>query len=458
MLYAQRPRRPAASPRQRQSAADESHGGGCGCSAGGVIRGGRRPRGRPGALRSRGAAARTASAACCDARPQSPPSSARRSAPRSTTSEEREALPDAAVARLARLRQPDRRRRSARGRDRARPRLGRRDRRPALRAARRPDRQGVRARHDRRDARPRPRATSARPGVENVEFLKGTIEDIPLPDDSVDVVISNCVINLSGDKPRVLREAARVLRPGGRFAVSDVVADADMDEATRARHAQWTGCIAGALTREEFDAQLARRGPERRRDPARRTACTSTPASAIVRARKLRDDRPRDDRSSTTPRRSTATGRTSQWSPFDDRPRRATASSGRELDDDRPGARALRAVVADGRRGADHDEVLRPRRRARQRGGGDVPRHPAGRRGAPHAVLRPLPGRGRRRPATIAAHVDRAREQVSPTPSGRSSTRRSSQAHERLVAAPGDLPRRSGSSRSTTWSSRAPSA
>jgi arsenite methyltransferase len=93
-------------------------------------------------------------------------------------------------------------------------------------------------------------------GVSNVEFLKGEIEDIPLPDESVDVVISNCVINLSGDKPRVLREAARVLRRGGRFAVSDVIADPDMDEATRASIAKWTGCIAGALTRAEFEQAL----------------------------------------------------------------------------------------------------------------------------------------------------------------------------------------------------------
>jgi arsenite methyltransferase len=93
-------------------------------------------------------------------------------------------------------------------------------------------------------------------GVDNVEFLKGTIEEVPLPDDAVDVVISNCVINLSGDKPSVFREAARVLRAGGRFAVSDIVADDGMDEETRRNMAQWTGCIAGALTQEEFRREL----------------------------------------------------------------------------------------------------------------------------------------------------------------------------------------------------------
>ena len=92
------------------------------------------------------------------------------------------------------------------------------------------------------------RRNATEAGVTNVEFLKGHIESIPLPDAAVDVVISNCVINLSTDKAAVLREVGRVLRPGGRFAVSDVVADADMDEATRADMAQWTGCIAGALT------------------------------------------------------------------------------------------------------------------------------------------------------------------------------------------------------------------
>jgi arsenite methyltransferase len=104
------------------------------------------------------------------------------------------------------------------------------------------------------------RANAAQAGVANVEFVKGYIEAIPLPDDSVDVVISNCVINLSADKPTVLREAARVLRPGGRLAVSDVIADAGMDEATRADMAQWTGCIAGALTRDELERGLAAAG------------------------------------------------------------------------------------------------------------------------------------------------------------------------------------------------------
>ncbi|HMT04097.1 MAG TPA: arsenite methyltransferase [Solirubrobacterales bacterium] len=99
-------------------------------------------------------------------------------------------------------------------------------------------------------------------GVENVEFLQGEIEQIPLPDSSVDVIISNCVINLSGDKPQVLREAARVLRPGGQFAVTDVIADPDMDEETRADMKEWTGCIAGALTDEEFERDLIAAGFE----------------------------------------------------------------------------------------------------------------------------------------------------------------------------------------------------
>jgi arsenite methyltransferase len=104
------------------------------------------------------------------------------------------------------------------------------------------------------------RANAREAGLRNAEFIKGYIEDIPLGDDSVDAVISNCVINLAADKSEVLREAARVLRPGGRFAVSDVLADLDMDEATRSDMQQWTGCIAGALTRTEYEAALASAG------------------------------------------------------------------------------------------------------------------------------------------------------------------------------------------------------
>ena len=100
-------------------------------------------------------------------------------------------------------------------------------------------------------------------GVENVEFLKGEMENIPLPDNSVDVVISNCVINLSADKSRVLREAFRVLKPGGRFAVSDVVARGEVPEAVRKSMMLWVGSIAGALEEQEYIAKLAAAGFER---------------------------------------------------------------------------------------------------------------------------------------------------------------------------------------------------
>ena len=104
------------------------------------------------------------------------------------------------------------------------------------------------------------RRNAADAGVDNVEFLQGYLEDIPLPDDSVDVVISNCVINLAADKSVVLAEAARVLRPGGRLAFADVLADDDMDEPTKADMAEWTGCIAGALTQAEFTDALTAAG------------------------------------------------------------------------------------------------------------------------------------------------------------------------------------------------------
>ena len=129
------------------------------------------------------------------------------------------------------------------------------------------------------------RANAAAAGVENAEFVQGYLEDIPLPEASVDVVLSNCVINLAADKRVVLAEAARVLKPGGRFAVSDVIADEGMDEATRADMQQWTGCIAGALTEAEFRSALAGAGlVDVEIRPTHRVH--EHAGSAIVRARK----------------------------------------------------------------------------------------------------------------------------------------------------------------------------
>src|SRR6202050_4006555 len=104
------------------------------------------------------------------------------------------------------------------------------------------------------------RENQRKSGVENVEFLKGEIEQIPLPDNTVDVIISNCVINLSGDKDRVLREAFRVLKPGGRFAVSDVVVHGAVPEGVRQNMLLWVGCIAGALEDYQYVAKLAKAG------------------------------------------------------------------------------------------------------------------------------------------------------------------------------------------------------
>ena len=99
-------------------------------------------------------------------------------------------------------------------------------------------------------------------GIENVEFLKGEIENIPLPDNSVDVVISNCVINLSADKDRVFREAFRVLKPGGRFAVSDVVTRGEMLPEIRKSVLLWVGCVAGALEEDDYRSKLVSAGFE----------------------------------------------------------------------------------------------------------------------------------------------------------------------------------------------------
>jgi arsenite methyltransferase len=104
------------------------------------------------------------------------------------------------------------------------------------------------------------RENQKRSGLENVEFLKGEIENIPLPDDSVDVILSNCVINLSADKDRVLAEAFRVLKPGGRFAVSDVVVRGEVAEEVRKSMLLWVGCIAGALEEREYSAKLEAAG------------------------------------------------------------------------------------------------------------------------------------------------------------------------------------------------------
>ena len=132
------------------------------------------------------------------------------------------------------------------------------------------------------------RRNAAEAGVTNVELIEGHLEDIPLPDASVDVVISNCVINLAADKHVVLGEAARVLRPEGRLAVSDVLADPDMDDTTRTDMAQWTGCIAGALTEIEYRRALVAAGftdveiTETHR-------VHSNAAAAIIRARRPAD-------------------------------------------------------------------------------------------------------------------------------------------------------------------------
>ena len=106
------------------------------------------------------------------------------------------------------------------------------------------------------------RENKRKSGIENVEFLKGDIENIPLPDNSVDVIISNCVINLAADKDRVLREAYRVLKPGGRFAVSDVVTRGEISPEVRRNVLAWVGCIAGALDEDDYKNKLIAAGFE----------------------------------------------------------------------------------------------------------------------------------------------------------------------------------------------------
>jgi arsenite methyltransferase len=129
------------------------------------------------------------------------------------------------------------------------------------------------------------RENQRRAGVDNVEWLRGHIEEVPLPGETVDVVISNCVINLSIDKPQVIREAARVLKPGGRFAVTDVIMDEGTDEEARGGIREYCGCIAGALTRRELERALADAGFEDV-EIAETHRVHEHAGSAIVRARK----------------------------------------------------------------------------------------------------------------------------------------------------------------------------
>jgi ubiquinone/menaquinone biosynthesis C-methylase UbiE len=136
------------------------------------------------------------------------------------------------------------------------------------------------------------RENQRKAGLKNVEFLKGEMEDIPLPDNSVDVIISNCVINLSADKDRVLREAFRVLRPGGRLAVSDVVVRGEVPSEIRRNVELWIGCVAGALEESEYRSKLARAGFEqidveptriyRAEDASGFLACAGIDVQAIV--------------------------------------------------------------------------------------------------------------------------------------------------------------------------------
>jgi SAM-dependent methyltransferase len=137
-------------------------------------------------------------------------------------------------------------------------------------------------------------ANAAKAGATNVEFLKGHIESLPLPADSVDVVISNCVVNLAADKPSVFAEIARVLRPGGRIGISDIVAEDSLTADERAERGSYAGCIAGALSKSEFQAGLEAVGL---RDvsivPSH--AVADGMVSAIIKATKPTDARPAVD-------------------------------------------------------------------------------------------------------------------------------------------------------------------
>ena len=207
------------------------------------------------------------------------------SAPRSTTTSTPRGGSRLGARRVAGLRRADRGRRPARGRDRPRPRLRRRRRRPDLRRPGRPTGKAIGL--DMTDEMlALARANAPHAGVENVEFIKGYLEDMPLPDASIDVVISNCVINLSGDKPKVDRAKPRA--SCARAAGSRLRRDRRPrhGRATRADMAAWTGCIAGALTEAEFRAVAEPRPASRTSRSGPPTASTNTPSAAIIRARK----------------------------------------------------------------------------------------------------------------------------------------------------------------------------
>ena len=228
------------------------------------------------------------------------------------------------------------------------------------------------------------RANAAKAKATNVEFVKGTIEDVPLPDESVEVVISNCVINLSVDKPAVLAEMFRVLKPGGRVGVSDVVAEDQLTHADRAERGSYVGCIAGALSRSEYLDGLARVGFV---DATVEFTYEAAPGmhGAIVRAVKPGTVKP------TTPARDD----TGQSTNYDHQAAGSSPGSGAGATGRRRGGRH-RDPGLGGHRVGDHGDPAQPRGAAAAAGQRDRDRRGPGRadRGPRSGQRRPLqPGR-----------------------------------------------------------------